>query len=47
MVDARPQYAGRLDFVQIKDFTNNASFEEAVEGVDGIVHAASVSKIDI
>ena len=44
MINARPQYADRLDFVQINDFTDGASFEDAVESVDGIVHAASVRK---
>ncbi|KAK4039624.1 hypothetical protein C8A01DRAFT_36407 [Parachaetomium inaequale] len=47
MIKARPQHAGKLDFVQIKDFDEmNASerlniFEEAVKGVDGIIHTAS------
>ncbi len=39
--DARPQYASKLDFVQVADFTLNTSFEAAVEGVDGIIHVAS------
>ena len=49
MSKARPQYAGKLDFVQISDFdqmNNNEEqlnmFNEAVKGVDGIIHTASV-----
>lgn len=43
MIKARPQYAGKLDFVQIDDFENPGGLVEAVEGVDGIIHTASVS----
>lgn len=50
MIRARPQYAGQLDFVQIADFDAIAAdgskqstmFDEAVRGVDGIIHTASV-----
>ncbi|KAH6843352.1 hypothetical protein B0I37DRAFT_216421 [Chaetomium sp. MPI-CAGE-AT-0009] len=48
MIKARPQYAGKLDFVQIDDFdklnegnTESSIFDEAVKGVDGIIHTAS------
>ncbi|KAL2161842.1 hypothetical protein VTH06DRAFT_7626 [Thermothelomyces fergusii] len=47
MLKARPQYAGKLDFVQVPDFgqVNNTEalsiFDEAVKGVDGIIHTAS------
>ncbi|KAL2194616.1 hypothetical protein P885DRAFT_79930 [Corynascus similis CBS 632.67] len=48
MSKARPQHAGKLDFVQISDFdqmNNNEEqlnmFNEAVKGVDGIIHTAS------
>lgn len=44
MRDARPQHAQLLEFVQISDFTGEADFTEAVAGVDGIVHAASVRR---
>jgi nucleoside-diphosphate-sugar epimerase len=37
----RPQYAAQLDIVQVADFAASASFKDAVEGVDGIVHVAS------
>ncbi len=49
MIKARPQYASQLDFVQINDFddiSDNSQpniFSEAVKGVDGIIHTASVS----
>ncbi|KIW91654.1 uncharacterized protein Z519_07622 [Cladophialophora bantiana CBS 173.52] len=39
--DARPHYASRLDCVLIADFAEATSLEEAVAGVDGIVHVAS------
>jgi hypothetical protein len=48
MIKARPQYAGQLDFVQINDFDEMTDteqlgvFDEAVKGVDGVVHTASV-----
>ncbi|KIW66910.1 hypothetical protein PV04_06197 [Phialophora macrospora] len=41
MRDARPQYMSKLDLVQVADFTANASFEEAVKDVDGVIHVAS------
>jgi nucleoside-diphosphate-sugar epimerase len=41
MRDARPQYASKLDLVQVADFTANTSFEEAVKDVDGVIHVAS------
>lgn len=47
MLEARPKYAAssQLDFVQIEDFEKAglAVFDEAVKGVDGVVHVASVS----
>jgi hypothetical protein len=43
MQDARPQFASKLSFVQIEDFENEGGFEEAVKGVDAIIHVASVS----
>ncbi|KAK0383449.1 hypothetical protein NLU13_9360 [Sarocladium strictum] len=41
MIDARPQYASRLSFVQIADFQSPGGLNEAVMGVDAIVHSAS------
>ncbi|KAJ5220218.1 hypothetical protein N7468_009422 [Penicillium chermesinum] len=44
MIKARPQYAGQFDIVQIQDFENPGGLTEAVKGVDGIIHTASVSR---
>ncbi|KAJ4292844.1 hypothetical protein N0V88_005502 [Collariella sp. IMI 366227] len=41
MMKARPQYAGKLDFVLIADFEQENVFDEAVKGVDGVIHTAS------
>lgn len=42
MIKARPQHAANLEFVQIQDFENPGGLEEAVQGVDGVIHVASV-----
>lgn len=42
MIDARPKYNSRLDFVQIDDFQESANFAEAVKGIDAVIHVASV-----
>jgi len=42
MNDARPQHSSLLEFVQINDFTGHTDFTEAVQGVDAVIHAASV-----
>lgn len=42
MQDARPQHAALLSFVQIQDFENPGGFEEAVQGIDAVIHVASV-----
>jgi uncharacterized protein YbjT (DUF2867 family) len=47
MEASRPQYVDRLHFVQVADFTDDTDFSEAVEGVDAIVHTASVSTIPL
>ncbi len=44
MISARPGFAGRLDFVQVDDFGKGGEFGEAVAGVDGVIHVASVSR---
>ncbi|KAK2002135.1 NAD dependent epimerase/dehydratase [Colletotrichum falcatum] len=41
MIEARPQSADRLDFVQIQDFENTGVFAEAVKDVDAVIHVAS------
>lgn len=46
MIKARAQYKSKLDFVQVDDFGDPAGdglFSEAVKGVDGVIHVASVS----
>jgi hypothetical protein len=42
MIRARPQYADKLEFVQIQDFENPGGLTEAVKGVDAVIHVASV-----
>ncbi|WQF80729.1 Putative NAD-dependent epimerase/dehydratase, NAD(P)-binding domain superfamily [Colletotrichum destructivum] len=41
MIQARPRFAGRLDFVQIQDFEKLGVFTEAVKDVDAVIHVAS------
>lgn len=43
MIQARPQFTGQLEFVQIDDFEKPGGLVEAVQGVDGVIHTASVS----
>lgn len=43
MIKARPQHAGQLEFCQIRDFENPGGLVEAVKGVDGVIHTASVT----
>lgn len=43
MIDARSQHASRLSFVQIADFENPGDLSEALNGVDAVIHTASVS----
>ena len=42
MLRARPQYAGKLDFALVEDLTVPGGFDDAVKGVDAIIHVASV-----
>ena len=44
MADARPQHASMLEFVQIQDFENPDGLVDAVKGVNGVIHVASVRK---
>ncbi|PSN65912.1 NAD dependent epimerase/dehydratase [Corynespora cassiicola Philippines] len=37
----RPDYTEQLDFVEIGDFSRATSFDEAVKGVDSVIHVAS------
>lgn len=45
MKESRPQYADKLQFVEIGDFGSPTGLNEAVRGVDGIIHTASVSAV--
>jgi nucleoside-diphosphate-sugar epimerase len=47
MLTARPQHKDRLEFVQIDDFERPGGLEEAVRGVDGVIHTASVRSLNI
>lgn len=42
MIEARQQYRGKLDFVQIDDFEKLGVFTDAVKEVDAVIHVASV-----
>ncbi|KXH46884.1 NAD dependent epimerase/dehydratase [Colletotrichum nymphaeae SA-01] len=41
MIKDRPEYAGKLEFVQIEDFEKLGVFLEAIKDVDAVVHVAS------
>ncbi|KAJ5691968.1 hypothetical protein N7462_001391 [Penicillium macrosclerotiorum] len=41
MKAARPEYASKLDFVVVEDFTKIGVFDSAVDGIDGVIHVAS------
>lgn len=43
MIQARPEYAKSLEFVQIDDFARPGRLDHAVQGVDAVIHVASVS----
>lgn len=45
MKAARPQYVSKLDFVVVEDFTNIGVFDTAMEGIDAVIHVASVRSI--
>ena len=42
IAQARPQYSNLLEFTFIDDLTSPGVFDDAVKGVDGILHIASV-----
>lgn len=46
MKAARPQYASKLEFVQIEDFTQIGVFDHVMNGIDAVVHVASVCTHD-
>lgn len=43
MMQDRTKYANKLEFVQIGDFEHPHGLDHAVEGVDAVIHSASVS----
>ncbi|KAL1856142.1 hypothetical protein Plec18170_004011 [Paecilomyces lecythidis] len=46
MKDARPQYASRLEFVQIGDIAQLGVFDKAIDDVDAVIHTASPLRYD-
>jgi nucleoside-diphosphate-sugar epimerase len=42
MIAARPQHASKLEFVQIEDLSKLGVFDHAMEGIDAVIHVASV-----
>ncbi|KAI2601885.1 dihydroflavonol-4-reductase [Hypoxylon sp. NC1633] len=44
---ARPQFASQLDFFFIDDLNTPGIFNDAVKGIDGIIHIASPLKYDV
>lgn len=42
MVDARPEFRGKLDFFQIDDFEKPGGFIDAIQDIDAVIHVASV-----
>ncbi|KAJ5770917.1 uncharacterized protein N7511_002968 [Penicillium nucicola] len=41
MKAARPEYASKLDFVVVEDFTKVGVFDSAMDGIDAVIHVAS------
>ncbi|KAJ5715393.1 uncharacterized protein N7483_012574 [Penicillium malachiteum] len=46
MKAARPQYANKLDFVVVEDFTKTGVFDSVMEGIDAVIHVASPFFLD-
>lgn len=42
MKASRPQYASKLDFVVVEDFTQIGVFDSVMDGIDAVIHVASV-----
>jgi nucleoside-diphosphate-sugar epimerase len=42
MVAAWPEHDSKLEFVQIEDFSKLGVFDHVMEGVDAVIHVASV-----
>lgn len=43
MLESRSKYASQLEFFFIDDLATPSVFDEALKGVDGVIHVASVS----
>jgi uncharacterized protein YbjT (DUF2867 family) len=43
MLAARREYSSQLDFILIEDIGKKGAFDEAIRGINGIIHVASVS----
>jgi hypothetical protein len=43
MISARMEFSSQLDFAQIDDIGQEVAFHEAIKGVTGVIHVASVS----
>ncbi|OGE54898.1 hypothetical protein PENARI_c005G07060 [Penicillium arizonense] len=41
MKAARPEYASKLDFVVVEDFTKIGVFDSVMDGIDAVIHVAS------
>ncbi|KAF5972658.1 dihydroflavonol-4-reductase [Fusarium coicis] len=41
MIDARPEFREKLDFVHIDDFKNTGGFLKAIQDIDAVIHVAS------
>jgi hypothetical protein len=44
MIKARPQHKSSLNFVEIDDFVSPGRLDDAVKGVDAVIHVASVGE---
>lgn len=42
MKKVRPEVDGKLEFVQVGDFSDGGDFAEAVKGIDAVIHVVSV-----
>lgn len=47
MLRDRPQYKDQLEFTFLKDLAEPHAFDDAVKGVDAIIHTASVSTTSV
>ena len=43
MLKSRGQFSDLLEFHYIDDLTSEGIFDDSIQGIDGVIHAASVS----